>query len=1101
MSINNKKMRRLSTAMVVSALAITLTSCSGATNKYGTLDNKATYATIGDYSITNGELWDELQWSAIDVLDSQIQNVITNEQITRITSVINTNGDYSKLEDKKIVHGSTDEISEDSFKKIYSQYTNKLVDYVIQDIADYQFNKDGYWDNFEKLDSKTLAIQKQKYIDEIYTNYQKSSIADGDYKGKTYEELIDVISKDNTAPLLAIAKDLSELYYPKYAKELFTYDTLMDEANEAFEDDTDSDDDKYGAYTNSQYVDAFKKKYTNTYNLNMIKIKFESETEFKDMLRAFGIMINNNKFYYIYDDKDDQSVKSDYTTYIKYYDELASSSSLSSTLKTSAAELISGRVMLEMYIMFYNYMYGGYRTQLPSGSGVTITFENLNDLRDQTRKLLNAYKTGDQDSLYKATVAALKEYDNNLTDSEKILTFSPTKIEKTYNGSFKTYCYETLKLVDNNNYEDYDSRYSTSIQNANNSNLIVYKFDDAYTSITDEKAKEYETMYLDKNKTTIDYFEYLTKESNKNLFDEVLDYIITDSISESIINNKYNEVVEDVKVKVYTEATELAYSKNHSDYSKSIGSAKNNNILATITYDDKTYDLNIKADDNDSDSVKIPGTNTAFGIYDYLEKTNGMTTAIDLLSKKIIKDTKQYKDALNDKDSRSIYNTYIQNVLLNFANDGYSSSGYPSTIGKYNFLMLYYHTADVNKIVEDYFILQLASSKLLADYSNSALAEFLESYANIAYEKYFSLSGKQLLIYMDADEDGEKDEAKNWVSEEVDWEGTTKKKIYVARQFAYDIYNRISATTNSSHVTTAEEIVTEINNSAKVEYNENPIAVENTWAKYKKLGLNVELVDLEVSNSTLTIDYSIKQRLYDYARGYNTDKTSKYQYYINETTPTEYIENILESDITENINNENTICNDAIILSEDGLNLLFITSGTSNPSAEWTKEDHEDTIFKDIIIKYNEKYVTISNIYNDTDKLNSNQILLYILANTTSSSDLVPTSLSDAYSKFLSPVLERFRNTETQRIVLLYFMKNYTSSAGTIYDVIKYSNESYNGDNGVFKNIILINQKVADSYSDLENDITGTSNLYPDWWENLDSHISNFLNDLNKEAK
>ena len=69
MSINKKKMRRLSTAFVGCALAITLTSCSGATNKYGSLDRNATYASIGDYKITNGELWDELQWNAIDVLN------------------------------------------------------------------------------------------------------------------------------------------------------------------------------------------------------------------------------------------------------------------------------------------------------------------------------------------------------------------------------------------------------------------------------------------------------------------------------------------------------------------------------------------------------------------------------------------------------------------------------------------------------------------------------------------------------------------------------------------------------------------------------------------------------------------------------------------------------------------------------------------------------------------------------------------------------------------------------------------------------------------------------------------------------------------------
>jgi len=1098
MSINNKKTRRLSAAMVTCALAITLTSCSGATNKYGSLDEKATYATVGDYSLTNGELWNELQWDAKDVLDTQIANVILNEQITRLTNVLNTEGDYSKLSDKKIIHGSTDEITEEKFNQMYEEYSNRIVDYVVQDIADYTYNQEGYWDNFEKMDKTLKEIQKQKYVDGIYTEFQKSSIADGDYKGKTYKELIENISEDNKTPLLAIAKDLSELYYPQYAKELFTYDTLCDEAAEAFEDDTDSDDEKYGAYTNSEYVNAFKKLYTNTYNLNMIKIKFVSETEFKDVLRAFGILINNNKYYYIFDDKDDKSKTLDYSAYIEYYDEFTSSSSLSNNLKTSGAELISGRVMLEIYIMLYNYMYGGYRDELPSASGVVLNFDNLNELRAQTYKLIAAYKVGDQNTLYNNTIKALEEFDANLPADGKLLEFTPEYLTDTYNATLKTYCFETLLLQDKNQYDNYDTRYSTSLQNANNSNLIFYKFGDEFDEIADEKIKSYEEKYLDKNNTTIDYFDFLTSEENKDLFDEVLNKIIKDSISSSIIDNRYNEALEDVKVKVYTEATEIAYAKDHSNYSKSVGSAPNGNILAAITYNDKTLNLNIKANKDDTNSILIPGTSEAFGVFDYLERTKGITTAIDLLSKKMVRDTDQYKKTLKDSDTRKIYETYIQSVLLAFANDSYSSSGYPSTIGKYNFLMLYYHTADVNKIVEDYYLLQVASANLLADYSNKTLADFLKSYADIAYEKYFSLSGKQLLIYMDEDEDGTKDEASTWVNEIVpNWEcldGTVADvtKAYVARQLAYTIYNKVSAAANTSHVTKAEDIVAEINDSAKAEYNDNPTASENIWAKYKKLGLNVELVDLEVTNSSTTGDYAIKQRLYDYARGYNSDNTKTYQFYINETTPTEYIEQISVEDIAND---------DVIIESDNGINLLFITSGTSNPSAEYSIEEYDDTLYKNMIIKYNEQFIKIAEIYNENDMLNSNQILLYLLASATSQSDLIPSSLSSAYTQFLSPVYTRFTSSETQRIVLLFFMKKFTNTNKELYDTIVYANDAYNGKDGVLQNIIVINQNIADEYNNLENDTTGTSNLYPDWWQNLNEHVENFLNNLKKETE
>ncbi len=1097
MSINNKKMRRLSTAMITAALAITLTSCSGATNKYGNLEKNSVYASIGDYKITNEDLWNEFQWSAIDVLNDQKTTVLVNEQIERITNVINTNGDYSKLENKKVYHNSQDEISEDDFNDLYKTYKNRLIDYVVADIYKCSFIMESYWKKVDDYDDITKAKYEKQYIDKIYSTYQKSSIADGDDKGKTYEDVIKTISEDTPNGAFSIAKDLSELYYRQYAKELYTYDVFLDESDEAITDDTDETDDKYGKYTYAEIVNKFKEEYTNTFDLNLIKINFTSSTEFTDTLRAFGMYINNNSFYFIYDDETDHSKKTDYSQYVDHYKEFVGTSS---NLKGNGAEKISGRVMLEIYIMLYNYMYGGYLDMLPSASGVDIDYSDLNTLRDQTLKLINKYKVSDEETLYNSTVDALKQFDAAKAENEKVLTFSKEKLEDSYSSSFATYCYETLKLVDDNNYDDYNSRYSTAIQNEDSSYLIIYKFDDTLDDMTDEAAKSYEEYYLDKNHTTLDYYDFLRKDENKQLFEDVLDALIWSAINESIITNKVTAGLEDIEVKVYTEATEIAYAKDNENYSKSVGSAKNSNVLASMKYDDKTYYLNIKADDNDKESIMIPGTSTAFGVFDYLEKTKGVTTAIDLLSKKMIKDTKQYEEVKNDKENKDIYNTYIQNVLLNFANDGYSSSGYPSSIGKYNFLMLYFHTANVNEIIDNYYMIQLASAKLLTDYSNSSLSSFFELYTNYAYDKYFSLSGKRLVVYMDADEDGKYDDTADWIDTTVenwtDYNGNviTTTKEYVAKQLAYTIYNKMSASANSSHATRVEELVSEINGSAKAEYNDNPVAAENVWAKYKKLGLNVALEDVSATNSTTAIDYNIKQRLYDYARGYNEDGSITYQYYINETTPTEYIEPLTEAAISTD--------NDAIITSNDGINLLIVTTGTANASAKWSEEDNSDTLLKNIILKYNEKYVAIKDVFNNDKKLSSNQIQLYILDNAVNgSSTLSPASISDALTTFLSPVYTRYTSSETQRIILLYFMRNYINSSNNIFNIINYSNESYNGDNGFFKKLILINQDIADNYNSLENDTTGTSNLYPDWWEKLEEQVKNFLIDLKEEAK
>ena len=81
-------------------------------------------------------------------------------------------------------------------------------------------------------------------------------------------------------------------------------------------------------------------------------------------------------------------------------------------------------------------MYGGYLDQLPSASGVDISFDNLNELRAQTLKLINKYKTGDSTTLYNNTVEALKNFDDQFDDDKKILTYTPDYLTDTYSSVY-----------------------------------------------------------------------------------------------------------------------------------------------------------------------------------------------------------------------------------------------------------------------------------------------------------------------------------------------------------------------------------------------------------------------------------------------------------------------------------------------------------------------------------------------------------------------------------------------------------------------------------------------------------------------------------------
>ena len=59
-------------------------------------------------------------------------------------------------------------------------------------------------------------------------------------------------------------------------------------------------------------------------------------------------------------------------------------------------------------------------------------------------------------------------------------------------------------------------------------------------------------------------------------------------------------------------------------------------------------------------------------------------------------------------------------------------------------------------------------------------------------------------------EDGEYDEAKDWLDVEVNWDGVLRSKEYIAKELAYTIYNKLGAAANSSHADKLEALVSSL---------------------------------------------------------------------------------------------------------------------------------------------------------------------------------------------------------------------------------------------------------------------------------------------------
>ena len=1010
----NLKTRRPLTIMMAIVLLVSLSACTTAGKPTGQLKVDDEYATAGNFKITNGELWNELRWSAKDILDQKIVEVILEDYIKEIEVVVEKTWTTLTDEDKKYL---PEDVTETSYEELTSTYTQRLIDYVIADIYNFDYKSTDYYDAIEDVDYYDEKSLIEQYADAIYSTYDVAQI-----EGKTIAELC--TSKTDT-DYLTLAKQFKDLYFTSYAKELLAYDNLEEDIKEAWEDRDTEDEDDLGYFTKNQFTTAYKNHYANQGDLNLILINFASDNEYKSTLRSFGLKVYKQNLVYIPKPEDVTT----YADYCKYYDDLSmTTDGAYLNIEESYGEV----VILELYIQMYNYLYGGYRDMLYTDAYAS-KFNDI-DLTSITESIIAKYRdTITTDEARKA------EYDSivaTLVNNKDVYDFNTIYTREYIDNlasSFATYLYETLCLPFAELDDDTDSKcYSTELKTYSSRNWIAFKIS--------QEADEYDVYK--KGITNDELYENIA--ANEELVAKLEVFLKQDAVTSSKITSALNDEVLEASVKIYDEALEISYAAENTDYSKTYGKAPNSNVMATITYNDKTWNLNIVEDTTDEKAV-------SGGVFTTLEREFGTTTAVDLLSRKIVKSTKAYADT---KENIEDYYEQVEYVLAAFSNNSFGTSGYPSTLGKYNFMMLYFHTASVDDIVNDQYRISEATAKLLTNYNSDTLLSFFKEYADSIYDNYFSISGKRLVVYIDADDNGEYDDVTEWTD--------TQKAL--AQELIFDILNKVSSL-NDAHSTALSNIVSEINGSARAKFEDNPIAPENEWAKYRKVGLNVALEEVTATNDTTDTDFALKQRLYDI---YNSPK-----YSINDTAPTEYLEDL-----------EN---NSDILVTEDGYNLLLITSAKFKTSAEFSEEDDALGLYKDIDVYYNEEYVTVSNVYNDAEKLTLDQIRLYVLEYVSAGTNyLSPSAISSATSNFLTPVLSRYTSTETQRDIILHFIQTYTNSE------IKFTSEH---NNERLETLIEINRDSADGYISIyfAEDTTNTLKTYENWWTDIQSIVSKIL--------
>ena len=891
--------------------------------------------------------------------------------------------------------------------ELYDELRYYASDYVIDQTFNFVYEAEinTVKENTKKYEEKF----KELILTEIYGTAEDDEIKELEDADKKIQQYIDsMYQKGYTLTKEQVEKKEFETIYPNYYLEVAKYVAAWNKLSEEFDVKEDGsidfgeiNDESY--FTTNDIVNWYKSNYTNQGYVDALLVRFINSTEANNLLKKFGIKTENGRWYQIKLDEEKCNTKTGYDEYYDDYD--VDKEALGGA--TPIEQLGKGKATaLKIFAAMYNYVYP-YRDQIDFTDVDLATIKS--ELGNSKKHLV--YYTYIQriiDADHNSEVSAeaeleemknlLLDYDSSLKDNEYV-HMSKERLDN-YSTSLATYLYDTLKTKPEEDETTY-TQYTTSAKAYGSYYFMLFKLDQ------EEDKKLYEESEDEEGKTV---YTFLDTEEAKELKETILNELFENKLDETYIHELEHERLEDVKLKIYDSAIEsqfmyLSGSELAEHYEKTRKS--NNNDIASVTYKDNTKNISV----NDA--------------YAYLEPLHGAQIASGLLFDKYIRGTKYYTDLEGDYDK---YVETIEMMLYYFANDYYSSSGYPSTIGKYNFMKLYFKTSVVEDAVKNTLMLTDAKSAFISDFAahgfaNDTFYENLKTFANEDRKEYYSLTATTLKVYVDLDEDGKADENLNIEDATALLNAARNEIINSSESFANAVNTVVSQFSSSSRMN---------------ENTENPTTAEAKWASFREKGLILESTTIGEVTNTTTADEAISTRI-----------------------ETLYNEQPLDL-VNVELGFTSAYLDDEVLQTENSVSLLLITAGALPYSAKYENEENED-LYKEISVVINDALQKLNVTYTENE-INLEQVKVYV-AEYVMFGDVysLPTTTTTALDTYLLPLITKYTSSASQMLIINNVIGTMTFA------------ENNEARNEFYAKYIEINKNSADSY---EYDTTWWNTMY-----------------------
>ena len=894
----------------------------------------------------------------------------------------------------------------------YDVFEDALVEAALKEYVD-KIKKD-IEDNSSNLENATYYKRFKYIIDaEVYGTSDEDSIADfkDDEKAKNEKNYLNNISQigydvDKTKGIYQKAS--LEYQTIKLAKREYARSVLLKDIE---------DEDSENKITDKKIEDFFTKKIANKNDFSALLILFSSQTEIEEALMQLNLKFIGSKLYRVSADDAEYENDSDrkFSEYKEYYDDFDSG-------KLGVAPLDDNEVLFELCRM-YNYIYS-YRAQLTFEIGgvdyLDSTAHPYNPL--QVPYTTSEYEDIKNMSLEDMVQLIIAQDKGDIKTSPRINYDYKTvyDIDSTLQSAlYKTYLYDSKE----------NARYNTPSSTFAKGNYLTFKLKDAteitYKSVkvlaqlqdsqtdgSSEKAvkaiietirEEYSDtlkgmkIYEDDAKVkawALDYASKVTalditgaKEiidsiNNQEKIDSIWSKVFEEMLTDDYISEKLDEYLEDeCKITIYDSLFEVQFAQKH-DYYKAGNKTSKQNVL----------------------KVKVNGVEnviTAEDMFERLEKKYGANQASNILFYQILKD--KYYSRITDVKKKEYEKEYEQ-IITYFAQGNSTQYGYSPSIGQKAFMNLYFKAETKDEAIFNMWVVAELQKVLLTENAtviNSNMFDYFSTLTNVNVNDYAHLEYNLIYVYTDDDEDGEADdwtkvddtdarkqevmqlaaELINIINERAmnEFSNSNRDGAYNSLYSKYQASSRISTIGNYGDGATVPTEGFKTTNEQDAFY----------FAKYKAKGLFLaediskiingvsEVLELDDDNYENQIKFIYKYMIENYSTELTVDKI--------------FARELVEEDSGANIDKAEKT---NLFEFEKGFGTIYLVNTTKAPSFKFEVKDNADTstgskvypysINEDDPFPVDEDKKPIDNtgaedsLYNTTDKITKNQILMYV---------------------------------------------------------------------------------------------------------------------------